>query len=276
MFKEALAFAIALLPCWVEAAEPQEAAQPAPDYHYECGFKEDFKPHGKVLGVLEIKKIYHADGKADPTDARLTFVSANLLHDAVPPMIDGYLRGVFVTWGEDQHKELGVKLLENYDRSAYISPRMDIAFDVDRSIKIPKSYLFDETIITIGKNKLVGKYKDGLLHFVDFYSPEIMNLERIESIEGMSTFNLEDITDYSHNHDEISLYFVKTSIKKFHNINVEDRIVLQNFSLYPKDFEGIYRMYKDKILPWEKGIADYKNCEKVEDYNDIIVTKGSQ
>lgn len=278
MFKEALAFVVALLPCCVEAAKPQEAAQPAPDYHYVCSFKEDFKPHDKVLGVFEINKIYHVDGKSEPTDARLTFVSADFLHDAFPPMVDGYLRGVFITWREDQHKELGVALPRDGDRSAYVSPNLDIAFDIDQSVKIPRSYSFDETIITIGKNKLIGKYKDGFTHFVDFYSPEIMNLERVESIEGMASFRLDDIINYSRGHDEISFYFVKTSIERsYHIINSAERIVLQRFSLDPKDFGGIDRMYLDKIVPWEKGITDYKNCARVEnDNNDIIVTKGSQ
>ncbi|MEO8374680.1 MAG: hypothetical protein ABI471_05615 [Sphingomonas bacterium] len=276
MFKEALAFAIALLPCCVAAAERQKVAQPTRDYRYECSFEGDFKPHDKVLGVLEIKKIFHADGKADSTEARLTFIIENLLHDAFPPIKDGYLRGMYITWSEDQHKELGVTLLEDSDRSAYITPNLDIYFGTEPSIKLPEKYEYNDVIITIGKNELIGKFKDGFTHFVDYYSPEVINLERLEFYGGMSKFRLEDIVNYSKGNDEICFYFTRMSVEKSGGYTTKDRIIVQRFSLDPKDLAGIDRLYREKTLSWENGTAGYKNCPKIEGENDIMVTSGSQ
>jgi hypothetical protein len=270
-----MTFGVALSPYCAQATEPQQVPQSAPDYHYECSLKEDFKPHGKVIGLLEIKKIYHADGKADATDAKLTFISTSFVHDAFPPMIDGYLRGTFIRWSEDQHKEIGIVDPRESGKSPYISPSFYVSFDIDPNMKIPNRYRYFESIVTIGKNNIVGLRKDGLTHFDDYYIPGVINLDRIEAYGGSAAFRLEDITNYAKDNSEISFYFTKLRFGKFKMITITDRIVLRRFSLDPKDFDGIDRMYQDKILPWEKGIVDYKTCEKVEDYNDIVDTKRS-
>ena len=273
MKREILALVAALSTNSARAYQQAGTPPPDPDYKYVCTLKEDFSPHGKVIGAVEATKEFDENGKPLRDNAQLKFNSASFLHDAFPAMADGYMQGVWVSWQEDQHKEIHVPLTKDSDRSAYVSPVLSVGFAFDENVKIPKKYKYYETIIVRGKNALVGKYKDGFTHFEDYYSPEVINLDRIEASEYGAMFRADDIMNYSQNSNELTLYFVKLSIEKYKNIHVKDRIILQQFSFYASDLAGIEDLYEKKIRPWMNKV-NFEACEKVYEAADIIVTRG--